>query len=97
MSTGTEDSKGTILSGFADEADKTDDATPVNDYIFISKDMGDSILITTPGGDVVINTGLPGAGPKHSSLLLIGRKGVFDSDALLEQLNGLLPAQGVKA
>jgi alkyl sulfatase BDS1-like metallo-beta-lactamase superfamily hydrolase len=65
MSTNTEKSKGTILSGFADEADKADEATAINSYIYISKDMGDSILITTPGGDVVVNTGLPGAGPKH--------------------------------
>ena len=65
MSTGTEDPKETILSGFAADADKTDDVQPINDYIYISKDMGDSILITTPDGDVVINTGFPGAGPKH--------------------------------
>ena len=65
MNTGAEDPKETILSGFAADADKTDDAQPINDYIYISKDMGDSILITTPDGDIVVNTGLPGAGPKH--------------------------------
>lgn len=55
----------TILSDFADEADKTDAATAINGYIYRSKDMGDSFLVTTNDGDVVINTGFPGTGKHH--------------------------------
>ena len=58
-------SEGTILGGFADAADSADSVIPVNDYIYLSKDVGDSILIITPAGDVVVNTGLPGSGGRH--------------------------------
>ncbi len=65
MSTDKQKSAPTILGRFAAEANKTGDAIPVNSYIHISKDMGDSILVTTPAGDVVVNTGLPGNGSVH--------------------------------
>jgi len=57
--------EGTILSGFVDEAQNSDEAIQVNDHVYISKDMGDSILIVTDDKDVVINTGLPGSGGRH--------------------------------
>lgn len=57
--------QGTILSGFVDEAQNADEAIRVNDHVYISKDMGDSILVVTDDNDVVINTGLPGSGERH--------------------------------
>ena len=57
--------EGTILTGFVDEAQNSGEAIQVNDYVYISKDMGDSILIVTDDEDVVINTGLPGSGERH--------------------------------
>lgn len=58
-------SEGTILGGFAEAADSDDNAIAVNDYIYLSKDVGDVVMITTPAGDVVVNTGLPGSGGRH--------------------------------
>jgi len=55
----------TILSDFAGEADKIDASTAINSYIYRSKDMGDSFLVTTCEGDVVVNTGFPGSGKRH--------------------------------
>ncbi len=37
----------------------------VNDHLWVSKDISDSILITTPEGNVVINSGMPGNGEQH--------------------------------
>lgn len=59
------DSKSTILSGFVDDAERADSAVAINDYIFLSKDMGDCYMVTTPAGNVVINTGFPGTGSTH--------------------------------
>ena len=50
------------LTGIASRDDKL---IQVNDHLWISKDISDSILITTPAGNVVINSGMPGNGAQH--------------------------------
>ena len=57
--------KTTTLAGFVADADKADRAVPINDYIYLSKDMGDCYMVTTPAGNVVVNTGFPGTGATH--------------------------------
>ena len=37
----------------------------VNDHVWVSKDISDSIIITTGAGNVVVNTGMPGNGEQH--------------------------------
>lgn len=44
---------------------QTDQLQQVNDHLWVSKDISDSILVATPAGDVVINGGMPGNGDKH--------------------------------
>jgi alkyl sulfatase BDS1-like metallo-beta-lactamase superfamily hydrolase len=61
------DQKTTILEIFANEADTSDAAIAINDYIFLSKDMGDAYMVVTSEGNVVINTGFPGTGLTHKS------------------------------
>ncbi len=55
----------TQLGGLINLADRSDQVTEVNDHLWVSKDISDSILVTTSEGGVVINTGMPGNGGKH--------------------------------
>jgi glyoxylase-like metal-dependent hydrolase (beta-lactamase superfamily II) len=64
--TGNQD-KGTILADFVAAADQADSAVAVTDTIYLSKDMGDCYMITTPAGNVVVNTGFPGTGATHKA------------------------------
>jgi alkyl sulfatase BDS1-like metallo-beta-lactamase superfamily hydrolase len=59
--------KATILENFVSEADGSNEAIAINDYIYLSKDMGDSYMVVTGEGNVVINTGFPGTGALHKS------------------------------
>ena len=51
-----------LLSG---PASQTSQLVEVNDHLWVSKDIGDSILVTTSEGNVVINTGMIGNGDQH--------------------------------
>jgi alkyl sulfatase BDS1-like metallo-beta-lactamase superfamily hydrolase len=46
------------------DGDAPQDAVPVSDHIFMARATSNSYLVTTPDGDVVINTGLPHQGPE---------------------------------
>ena len=39
----------------------------INDFIYESPDLSNSFLVTTDDGDVIINTGATGNGPKHKA------------------------------
>lgn len=44
---------------------RNQELTRVSDHLWVSKDISDSILVTTPAGNVVINSGMPGNGGQH--------------------------------
>jgi alkyl sulfatase BDS1-like metallo-beta-lactamase superfamily hydrolase len=44
---------------------KSNELIEVNDHLWVSKDISDSIMVTTPEGNVVINSGMPGNGEQH--------------------------------
>lgn len=44
---------------------KNDTLIEVNDHVWVSKDISDSIMVTTAEGNVIINTGMPGNGDNH--------------------------------
>ena len=46
-------------------ASRDEQLIEVNDHLWVSKDISDSILVTTPEGNVVINSGMPGNGETH--------------------------------
>lgn len=46
-------------------ASRDEQLVEVNDHLWVSKDISDSILVTTPEGNVVINSGMPGNGDQH--------------------------------
>jgi alkyl sulfatase BDS1-like metallo-beta-lactamase superfamily hydrolase len=46
-------------------ASRDEQLVEVNDHLWVSKDISDSILVTTPEGNVVINAGMPGNGETH--------------------------------
>ena len=51
-----------LLSG---PASQTSQLVEVNDHLWVSKDIGDSVLVATAEGSVVINTGMIGNGDQH--------------------------------
>jgi alkyl sulfatase BDS1-like metallo-beta-lactamase superfamily hydrolase len=55
----------TQLASLVGGAAGAEQLVQVNDHLWISKDVSDSILIITDAGNVVINTGMPGNGNKH--------------------------------
>ncbi len=50
----------------------------VNDHLWVSKDISDSILVTTPEGNVVINGGMPGNGAQHRERFSTVTDGALD-------------------
>ncbi len=67
MSEENKDSKDTLLGGVVGGAGRGERVIQVSDHIWVSKDVSDSILVTTPEGNVVINTGMPGNGEQHKA------------------------------
>jgi alkyl sulfatase BDS1-like metallo-beta-lactamase superfamily hydrolase len=55
----------TRLGAMTGIASREEQLVEINDHLWVSKDISDSILITTPAGNVVINTGMPGNGGQH--------------------------------
>jgi alkyl sulfatase BDS1-like metallo-beta-lactamase superfamily hydrolase len=55
----------TRLGSLTGIASQSDELIEVNDHLWVSKDVSDSILITTSEGNVVINSGMPGNGDQH--------------------------------
>ena len=55
----------TRLSKFAAAADDDDQAQHVGERVYVSRGMGNSVLIAGSGARVIINAGLPDAGPRH--------------------------------
>jgi glyoxylase-like metal-dependent hydrolase (beta-lactamase superfamily II) len=47
----------------------------INDFIFMSQDVSNSYLVTTTDGDVLVNAGTTGGGPRHQSLFAKARTG----------------------
>jgi len=57
---------GTTKLGMVTGIDSRDEhLVEVNDHLWVSKDISDSILVATPAGNVVINCGMPGNGGRH--------------------------------
>ncbi len=55
----------TRLGSMVGTAARDDKLVQVNDHLWVSKDISDSILITTEAGNVVVNAGMPGNGEQH--------------------------------
>lgn len=65
MSAMDESAAGTRVGTVAGLSSQDDQLVRVNDHLWVSRDVSDSILVTTPAGDVVVNTGMPGNGGRH--------------------------------
>lgn len=63
MANGT--SGGTLLGELVRAGEGQQAAEPVNDFIWMSKDVSNSYLVTGVGADVVINAGMPKGGARH--------------------------------
>lgn len=60
-----EASKATPLGRLTGVAAETGQLLEVNDHLWVSKDISDSILVTSREGNVIINTGMIGNGDQH--------------------------------
>lgn len=60
-----EGGRDTLLGNVVGSSAESGQLVPVNDYLWVSKDVSDSILIATEEGNVVVNTGMPGNGLRH--------------------------------
>ncbi len=65
MSQESQEKRQTRLGGVVGGAGRGERVVQVSDHLWITKDVSDSILVTTPDGNVVINTGMPGNGEQH--------------------------------
>ena len=65
MSEQKDGDRDTLLGNVVGGAGRGEQVVRVNDHLWVSKDVSDSILLTTPEGNVVINTGMPGNGARH--------------------------------
>jgi glyoxylase-like metal-dependent hydrolase (beta-lactamase superfamily II) len=61
----TGNSGGTLLGELVRAGEAQTAATPVNDFIWMSKDVSNSYLVVGDGEDVVINAGMPNVGTRH--------------------------------
>lgn len=55
----------TRLGNLVGNAESGGQLLKVNGHLWVSKDISDSILITTEAGNVVVNAGMPGQGEQH--------------------------------
>ncbi len=66
MSNDEDESAGMTKLGSVTGIDsRNEELIVVNDYLCVSKDISDSILIETPAGNLVVNGGMPGNGAPH--------------------------------
>ena len=55
----------TRLGSLVGDAGRGDQLIKVNEHLWVSKDVSDSIMITPQTGNVVVNAGMPGKGEQH--------------------------------
>jgi glyoxylase-like metal-dependent hydrolase (beta-lactamase superfamily II) len=56
------------LASVVNAGESQTDAIPITDFIFMSQDVSNSYLVTTPAGDVLVNCGTVRGGPRHKAL-----------------------------
>ncbi|MDB5447325.1 MAG: fold metallo-hydrolase [Phenylobacterium sp.] len=58
----------TMLASLVNAGEAQREAIPVTDFIFMSQDVSNAYLVTTPDGDVLVNSGTVAGGPRHKAL-----------------------------
>ena len=67
--------KQTPLGALVTAGDQQTEAERITDTIFMVKDISNAYLVTTPDGDVLVNTGFIGNGPRNKALFAPHRTG----------------------
>jgi glyoxylase-like metal-dependent hydrolase (beta-lactamase superfamily II) len=67
--------EGPKLAGLVRAGEAQTEAEEITPFIFMSRDISNSYLVTTSGGDVVINTGMPDGGERSVALFKPHRTG----------------------
>jgi alkyl sulfatase BDS1-like metallo-beta-lactamase superfamily hydrolase len=96
MSTEAPDRDVTPLASLVNAGVGQTEAVSVTDCIFMSRDVSNAYLVTTPDGDVLINAGTIGGGARHKALFDAVRSGATLRYAIITQSHpdhfGGLPA-----
>jgi hypothetical protein len=53
------------------------EAIAITDFIFMAKDISNAYLVTTPGGDLMVNTGFPTSAERNKALFAPLRTGAL--------------------
>ena len=64
-----------VLAGLVQAGDQQKEAEPVNEFIFMAKDISNAYLVTTRAGDVMVNTGFMDNAERTKRLLAPKRTG----------------------
>lgn len=87
------ETKAPPLASLVQAGEGQTDATPINDHIFMVKDVSNAYLVTTSGGDVLINTGMNFSAEKNKVVLDKIRTGplryIFLTQAHLDHFGGV--------
>jgi glyoxylase-like metal-dependent hydrolase (beta-lactamase superfamily II) len=61
----TDENSDNLLASLVRAGNDQTEAEPINDFIWMSKDVSNSFLVKTKAGSVVINAGMPQSGIRH--------------------------------
>ncbi len=87
------EAKAPPLASLVQAGEGQTDATPINDHIFMVKDISNAYLVTTSDGDVLVNTGMNFSAEKNKVVLDKVRTGplryIFLTQAHLDHFGGV--------
>jgi glyoxylase-like metal-dependent hydrolase (beta-lactamase superfamily II) len=76
--------KATLLASLVTAGETQTEAIPITDFIFMSRDVSNAHLVTTDGGDVLVNTGTAQGAERHKRLFAPHRTGPLRYIALTQ-------------
>jgi len=56
------------LASLVNAGERQTEAIPLTDFVFMSQDVSNAYLVTTPEGNVLVNAGTVAGGPRHKAL-----------------------------
>ena len=66
-----------VLASLVQAGDQQKEAEAITDFIFMAKDISNAYLVTTPAGDVMVNTGFMDNAERTKRLLMPKRTGAL--------------------
>jgi len=83
MTANAEDDK-PMLASLVQAGDQQSEAMPINDFIFMAKDISNAYLVNTDDGDVMINTGFVASAERNKAVFESVRSGALKAIILTQ-------------